>query len=69
LGNPLAPADDFFGRLVTTPMLCRAASCSRWTLRRWVRDQIIPPPIRINGSCLRWPIADVMAALKGRQGV
>lgn len=61
------PVETTADQFVTTPALCRIASCSRWTLRRWAREKIIPPPIRINHSCVRWPLAEVLAALRRRQ--
>ena len=55
--------------LWTPQMVCKILSISRRTLRSWVKDNILPPPLRLGkGRILRWQPADVVDFLTKTRG-
>ena len=49
--------------LVWEPALCQALGRSRYTIRRWIDQGIIPKPIAITEQSRAWRLRDIEAAL------
>ncbi len=50
--------------LVTMKEVCGIYSVTRFTVRRWVREGILPAPIKM-GRLLRWRPQDIENAVQG----
>jgi len=50
-------------QLVWEPALCQALGRSRYTIRRWIDQGIIPKPIAITEQSRAWRLRDIEAAL------
>jgi excisionase family DNA binding protein len=51
---------------VTADTLAYLIECSRSSIDEWVKSGILPRPVRISGTSLRWRRADVDAWLQAR---
>ncbi len=53
-------------RLISPRYLCRVLGISRRTLRRWVENNYLPPPIRLgpHGQTLRWRPREIISFLE-----
>lgn len=57
--------DDLLETQTATPRLlkcsevCDRLSCASTTVHRWVREGLIPPPVKIGGHASRWRSTDI----------
>ncbi len=53
--------------LVTTAEVCAAFGVTQVTVRQWVRDGLLPKPVRLPGGHFRHRGADVEAIMRGEK--
>jgi predicted DNA-binding transcriptional regulator AlpA len=59
-------AGDIIGnniRLIWFGELCEVLGRSKWTIRRWIEQGILPRPIRITEQGVCWRVRDIEHAL------
>ena len=61
------PFEDLFTKACLSPRyLCRILGISRRTLRRWIAQKFVPPPLRLgpDKQTLRWRPREIMEFLE-----
>ncbi|WP_446719047.1 helix-turn-helix transcriptional regulator [Halomonas sp. 3F2F] len=48
-------------RYLTDLCICKRYKISRSTVWRWIKDGVIPPPIRIGPRAVRWRLSVLVA--------
>ena len=52
----MAKPSSTLNQLVSPAQLSEIVNRSRVTIWRWIKDETLPPPVKINGTVLGWKV-------------